>query len=523
MSTLCVARLALLGLGLGLNSLPFVALDSSKNGAPVTVSDRDLAAATDSLVQAAMRAGLSPGFGVSVVRNGRVIWQQAYGYADASAKIRASNNTRWYVASTSKSFTGFAMALLDDGEQLPFTTSMRSALPGTVWHEGVNPDSLSIAKLLSHTHNLSDNVLVVSSAFTGAVPEKQWPSLLPAIRPAGRQALIYSNVGYNIAGMILDRRSAGGWRRVLDSAVFAPAGMRHTTATLSSVPRRQLALPHTVSTSTGVTWRTVSFDKRDATMHAAGGHVATLDDLSRWVRVQIDTGILDGRVIFPASAIRRAHTIIAAHTEQRGKRYAYFDREGWGAGWDLGSYEGAPMVSRFGGYAAMRSHLSFLPARRIGVVAMANGGLGSALTDLVAAFVYDVDAGRPDARSRATQRLDSLRALWPDAQRAERAADSLAAAQERAAPVQPVALLTGEYRTYTHGLLRVVKNGTSIRIEWGVVSSPVRTSADGSYRFSMGGTDFTLRFEWDRVAGVGPATAVVVNDVRLPRARPRRS
>lgn len=167
----------------------------------------------------------------------------------------------------------------------------------------------------------------------------------------------------------------------------------------------------------------------------------------------------------------------------------------------------------------MRSHLSLLPTRGIGVVAMSNGGVGSALTDLVAAFVYDVDAGRPDAYRRAQQRLDSLRALWPEFRRTEHERDSLAAIQERTPPAEPVSMLLGHYSSKTHGTLHIVERGPSLAIAWGVLTAPLRAvdPANGTYRFTSGGTEFALRFEWSDTPGTAPATAVVVNDIRLPR------
>ncbi|WP_373065386.1 serine hydrolase domain-containing protein [Gemmatimonas sp.] len=482
------------------------------------LSDTALVRAVDSLVQHAIVRGITPGFGLSVVRNGHVLTLQAYGMAQASRGIRVTAQTRWYLASTSKSLTGFAMALLADRGTLPFSTSVRDALPGSTWHSGVVVDSLTIAQLLSHTHNLTDNVIVVSSAFTGAIPEPQWPSLLLSVPAAKRAALIYSNFGYNVAGMILDRRTRGGWRAFLDSAVLRPAGMRHATARLSSVPSALLAMPHDYAS---VSFTTMLFDKRDQTMHAAGGHVATLDDMARWVQIHLDSGVVDGQRVFPATAVRLAHTLIATHTESRGKRYAYFDREGWSAGWDIGRYDGEPMVSRFGGFATMRSHLSFLPARRVGVVAMSNGGLGSSLTDVVAAYIYDLDRGRPDAATRAWTRVDSLHTNLPEARRAALLADSLARAQERMPPSVPIGTLLGRYASPTLGTLIVVRNGPSIAVRWGVLAAPVRTvdASDGTYRVAGGGTEFSLRFEWIGDAGGAPATAAVVNGSVMRRVK----
>ena len=86
---------------------------------------------------------------------------------------------------------------------------------------------------------------------------------------------MYSNFGYNVAAMVIDRVRPEGWRRYLDSAVYRPAGMRETYARLSGLDARRIAKPHVLNAAGGFT--TLPFEKTDATMNSAGGHVATLD------------------------------------------------------------------------------------------------------------------------------------------------------------------------------------------------------------------------------------------------------
>jgi len=76
---------------------------------------------------------------------------------------------------------------------------------------------------------------------------------------------------------------------------------------------------------------TEPFFKTDRTMNSAGGQIATLHDLARWTIVQMDSGRIDGRQVFPSSAVARSHRLIAKQTRDESKRFAYFDREGWGS------------------------------------------------------------------------------------------------------------------------------------------------------------------------------------------------
>ncbi|MGH7468763.1 MAG: serine hydrolase domain-containing protein [Pseudomonas sp.] len=316
----------------------------------------------DALVRRAFALNSTPGLGVAVVQNGRMIYRAALGFADATARNAATDSTLWYIASTSKSFTGFGIALLEAAGTVDVNAPINTLLPRARWHADVRPQELNLAAFLSHTHGLGNGPIVMSAAFTGAFEESRYGELLQYY-PPGNRALQYGNLGYNVASMVIDAKRAEGWKRYLESAVYAPAGLRQTFARLSGLAPGRIARPHELQ-SDG-TFRTAVFAKTDATMNAAGGHMATIDDLARWITVHMDSGRIDGRQVFPARAVQRAHEMLAPQNLQ----FAFFQRDGWGMGWDIGSYHGERMISRFGSHASTRSHISFLPARRIGVVA----------------------------------------------------------------------------------------------------------------------------------------------------------
>src|SRR5687768_8567439 len=63
--------------------------------------------AIDRFVRRAFALGVTPGLGVAVVSDGRIVYTAGLGHADVQGGISVSDSTLWYVASTSKSFTGF--------------------------------------------------------------------------------------------------------------------------------------------------------------------------------------------------------------------------------------------------------------------------------------------------------------------------------------------------------------------------------------------------------------------------------
>lgn len=484
--------------------LPLLATASSLTAQSVRPKPAHIAGAVDSLAMRAMALELTPALGVAITMDGRTVYQRAFGAVDVTAGIAATDQTLWYLASTSKSLTGFGVALLAQHKTLRLDASIGSLLPGVAWPPAVRPDSLTLADFLAHTHHLNDNAVVMSAAFTGEIPESQWPSLVALATPSGNQDLVYSNFGYNVAAMVIDRQQPEGWRTYLEQQVYRPAGMRQTFARVSGLDARRIARPHRLL-ATG-RYETSEFFKTDATMNSAGGHLATLHDLARWTIVQMDEGVIDGRQVFPKDAVLLGQRLIARHTRESGKRFAYFDRDGWGAGWDLGRYEGEPMVSRFGSYDTMRSHLSFLPRRRIGVVAMTTGGLGSSLTDILAALAYDLEAGRPEARARADERLAALAERRGAARREAAGEDSTRDARRRLVVARPIAGLVGQYTAQGYGVLKLELRDGGLYYRWGAMHGPAlpMDSTGQRIRIAVAGSGMVLNFA-PETAGQAPA------------------
>ena len=486
----------------------------------------EIARSVDSLAARVVSAGVSPALGVAVVRDGQIIFQRAYGMADATGRIPATDRTLWYLASTSKSYTGFGIALLvdehsghaagrrDGGTKLTLESPISDLLPGVQWPAGVDPSQLTLARFLSHTHYLNDNAVVQSAAFTGAIPEREWPSLIRLATPASRPDLVYSNFGYNVAAMVIDRLRPEGWRRYLERAVYRPAGLRETYARVSGLDQRRIAKPHRLRADSGFT--THRFEKTDATMNSAGGHLATLNDLGRWLVVQMDSGRIDGKQVFPPEAIALSHRMLAPHTVASSRRFAYFDREGWAAGWDIGSYEGEPMISRFGGYSSIRSHFSMLPRRRIGVTVQVNGPGASLATDIIAALVYDLDAGRADALAKASARLDSLAARLPTARRAIALDDSVRQARQHRPLRRPLSEFAGSYGAEGYGVVQFVDRGNALRYRWGVLEGSVETYNPDTdqLRIEVAGSPNIVAFRFD---GPGAARRITLAGIEFTR------
>src|SRR5215212_1801865 len=104
-----MARLSMRPVRTAIVSLTIAALGP----AAVNAQSPALTARLDSVMNALMALDLTPRSGIVVVRDTQIVYMKGFGYADVEAKRPFTPETGFYIASTTKSFTGLAAALLD--------------------------------------------------------------------------------------------------------------------------------------------------------------------------------------------------------------------------------------------------------------------------------------------------------------------------------------------------------------------------------------------------------------------------
>ena len=375
------------------------------------------AEAADALIAETLdRFGTVPGLAVAVVRDGRTVYARGFGYADVEAGIPATPDTPFYIASATKPFTALLAALLDRDGALSLDASLASLFPDVAFDPAIEADSVTVRHLLSHTAGIDNGPIGFRAAYTGQHTPERMRQLLAGTaveEDAPRGMYEYTNVGYNILSLRLDELAGGPWQDLLAARVFGPLGMTRTTAYASEAAAWGPAVPYAVHPERGV--ERIDLVKHDDTMQAAGGLVASANDLARWLIVHLDAGRLDGAQAVPADVVAEVHRPVA---EDRGERYGPLGRDGYALGWHTGTYDGEPMLHHLGGFAGFHAHTSFMPGRDVGVVVLANeSNTGGRLATLLATFVYDwwdaapgeTDAVVAEAREAAGELHDGLR------------------------------------------------------------------------------------------------------------------
>lgn len=465
----------------------------------------DWRADVDRFAQRLVDAGLTPGVSVAVAAGDWVVHEAGLGRADLATGRPVDGDTPFYIASTTKSLTAFAVALSADRGELDLSAPIVDYLPDARLPEGVDPDSITVEDLLLMRHGLSGRgPIVLLTAFIGEEDRERLPPLLRHHAPTGDAgSFAYGNLGYNLLGLILEERYGGSWKDAVRREVLEPLGMDRTSAYRSRFDHDELALPH-AGTPDG--FRRMRLAKDDANLHAAGGHFASAADLARYLAAHLSGGTVEGARRLPQAPVGATHVSRIAQDRQFGP----YHRHGWGYGWDVGTFEGDTLLHRFGGFGGYFSHLSFMPGRGIGVAVLVNGEspAGSA-ANLLANYVYDRLRGREDLEEHYAAELASLTA------RAERRrrelGEHLAERRARLAPLQrPLSSYAGVYESSVLGRMvwRELADGLEMRL--GVIRSraEVYDAEAEQLRIEVGGGGMVVDFTGPD--GDGPATSVTV-------------
>ena len=334
-----------------------------------------------------------PGIAIVVIKDDKPIFLRAYGMADKEAGIKADVDTLYYTASSTKSFTALAAAMLDREGKIKFSDPVTKYTPGIRFKSDI-PDKVTIRDLLTHTSGLRNSPLVNRLAFTGQIEQREIDQVLAngtTLNEANFGKYNYTNLGYNIYGLALHYHLHKKWQDVLQERIFTPAKLQHTTAYVSKARARKykIAAPYVIDTDVVNAGKMVrsQLEKTDENMQSAGGIFTSISDLGRWLNLNMNSGRLGGKQVIPADLIRSAHT---GYTKSTRNEPPFSGDGEYGLGWQIGKFRNEKVVYHHGGYPGYRSHVSFMPDKKVAVgVLVNNDALGGRLADMLAAYAYD--------------------------------------------------------------------------------------------------------------------------------------
>src|SRR5450759_379824 len=172
----------------------------------------------------------SPGCALAVMRDGQVIYQRGYGQATLEYDAPITPTTIFHVASVSKQFTAFAIALLAQEQKLALDEDARKFVPELPQFE----QPITLRHLIHHTSGLRDqwslviaagwrmSDVITTSDIMELVQHQQDLNFAPGTEYS------YCNTGYTLLARTVERVSGMPFRDFCAQRIFQPLGMRNT-------------------------------------------------------------------------------------------------------------------------------------------------------------------------------------------------------------------------------------------------------------------------------------------------------
>ena len=298
-----------------------------------------------------------PGASVIVIRDGRVIVRRAYGMAHLERRAPATPETDYRLASVSKQFTAMAIMMLAQAGKLRYDQPVREILPE------LPPAArdVTVRHLLNHTSGLWDYEDLIPGTRTAQLDDRDVLALLgpkdTLYFPPG-SAYRYSNSGYVLLGLIVERVSGVSFPEFLRARIFAPLGM---TATVAHVEGSD-TVPHRAY---GYSAAATGFTATDQSVTSAtlgdGGIYTNVDDMMRWDRA------LYGAELVDAATLQLATTppVLPGRAPTE---YAF--------GWFVDTYRGGRRWRHTGETSGFRNAIQRYPDRRFTVIVLTNRSSG---------------------------------------------------------------------------------------------------------------------------------------------------
>lgn len=275
-------------------------------------------AQTDRLMQRYQGADV-PGASLLILKDGQPLVSRGYGMADLEQHVAASATTDYRLASVTKQFIAAAILLLHQDGTLQLDDSIRQWLP-TLPEDDAD---ITLENLLDHTGGLTDYEDLIPADFTGQVSDAdvlRWLSADDRHYFAPGKGYRYSNTGYVLLGLVIERASRMTLPAFLKQRIFEPLGMNHT---LLYEHQRGPLVPNRAYgyTEQNGTWTRTDQSPTSAT-RGDGGIYSCIEDLAKW-----DAALYDDRLLSDASR----KLAFSPHVKVTGEPY----EASYGFGWRI--------------------------------------------------------------------------------------------------------------------------------------------------------------------------------------------
>lgn len=407
----------------------------------------------DSYMEQTLKDWNTPGIGVGIVVNDKLVFAKGYGYRDYENKLPFTPTTLVQIASNSKLFTAVSAGMLVDEGKLTWDKPIRESVPTIRFYDDELNNNVTLHDMLSHRTGVTRHDLIW---FKSEFSRKQLFEKLRYLEPEQpmRQTFLYNNLMFSAVGEIIELESGKRWEDFVQERILTPLDMKATTYTISEMLKSpDHGVPYEEKRDSFELYKGPYFEDTEG-VAPAGAIISNIDDLSHWLIALMNEGKYNGKQALPADVLKATLEPAIALPNATGEAQGYWElfNAAYGMARETASYRGHLMTMHGGDLPGFHSQISFMPNDHIGVIVLVIGDHSAPLYNVVSYNVYERMLGMdqtPWSQRRLTQRLADKKA--GTAARAKAGEDRV----PNTKPSHALGDYAGEYENPAYGILKI--------------------------------------------------------------------
>lgn len=428
-------------------------------------TDEELAAHLREYVPKVLDTWKVPGLALAVIRDGKVVLAEGYGYRDLEKKVPVNAETLFAIGSSSKAFTTAALGMLVDEGKLEWDKPVRTWMPDFRLHDPFATERMTPRDLVSHRSGLPRHDLVwYGTPATRADLVSRLADLEPNVEFRTRWQ--YQNLMFMTAGYLVEKVSGKSWEDFVRERIFTPLGMTASNTSISqleTVENRAFGYREKDEEDGGGIDK-MPYRNIDA-IGPAGSINSNVVDMAKWVQLQLGDGTWEGKTLLARSTLDELHKPVIL--VDGGPVVALLGDEDlplmmYALGWFVQPYRGHLVVHHGGNIDGFSAFVTMLPKERDGLVILTNLN-GTQAPIVLANHIYDRLLGLPEKDWNGTLKVKRDEIL-----KAAKASESAEEADRKTGtkPSHPLDDYAGVYAHPSYGDLRIERLGKGLAVSY---------------------------------------------------------
>ncbi|PYT70334.1 MAG: penicillin-binding protein [Acidobacteria bacterium] len=409
----------------------------------------------DAYMEQTLKDWNTPGVGVGIVVQDKLVFAKGYGYRDYEKKLRFTTKTMQPIASNSKLFTAVAAGMLVDEGNLAWDKPIRDSVPEIQFYNDQLNSNVTLRDMLSHRTGVTRHDLIwFKSPFTREELFKKLKYLEP--QEPIRTTFLYNNLMFAAVGQIIEIKSGRKWEDFVRERIFTPLDMSTTCYTIAGMLKQpDYGVPFREKRDSFELYKIPYYEDTEG-VAPAGAIISNIDELSHWLIALMNEGKYDGKQVLPPGALKATLQPAIALPNAGGEALGFWEliNSAYGMGRWTASYRGKLLTYHGGDLPGFHSQISFMPNDKIGVIVLVISDHSAPLYNIVSYNVYERLLGMdqtPWSQRQLQQRLANKKAGTEA--RAKAGGDRVLNTK----PSHALADYAGEYENAAYGILTSTK------------------------------------------------------------------